>query len=93
MCLQGSTVIGPRRDRETPAALRGPPRWMALLTMTRVLGATLAIALLLAHSVTDHDALLALITLLWTALSLLLLQRTQDATGHRSCGRWTPSPP
>jgi signal transduction histidine kinase len=48
--------------------------------MTRVLGATLAIALLLAHSVTDHDPLLALITLAWTALSLLLLHRTQDTT-------------
>jgi signal transduction histidine kinase len=76
-------VTGTRRDRRTPAALRGPPRWLALLTMTRVLGAMLAIALLFAHSVTHHDPLLALITLTWTPLSLLLLHRTQDA-------RWAP---
>lgn len=73
-----------RRDRRTLTALRGPPRWFALLTMTRLLGAALAIALLLAHRVTHHDPLLALITLGWTPLSLLILRQTQDA-------RWAPA--
>jgi len=73
-----------RRDRRTLAVLRGPPRWFALLTMTRVLGTMLAIALLLAHSVTHHDPVLALVTLLWTPLSLLLLRQTQDAA-------WAPA--
>ncbi|HEV7492512.1 sensor histidine kinase [Baekduia sp.] len=68
-----------QRDRGTPAVLRGPPRWFELLTMTRLLGAALAIALLLAHRVTHHDPLLALITLAWTPLSLLILRQTQDA--------------
>jgi signal transduction histidine kinase len=77
-------VTGRRRDRRTPAALRGPPRWLELLMMTRLLGAVLAIALLLAHRVTHHDPLLALITLVWTPLSLLLLRRTQDAS-------WAPA--
>ncbi|HEX5923770.1 MAG TPA: ATP-binding protein [Baekduia sp.] len=72
-------MTGRRRDPRVSAALRGPPRWLALLMMTRVLGATLAIALLLAHRITHHDLLLALITLAWTPLSLLLLRRTQDA--------------
>ena len=52
--------------------------------MTRVLGAALAIGLLLAHRITHHDLLLALITLAWTPLSLLLLRQTQDA-------RWAPA--
>jgi signal transduction histidine kinase len=64
--------------------LRGPPRWFELLTITRVLGATLAIVLLLAHRVTHHDPLLALITLVWTPLGLLFLRRTLDAT-------WAPA--
>src|SRR3954469_19612402 len=45
-------------------------RWLALLTMTRVLGASLAVVLLLAHRVTDHDALLALVAAVWTAATL-----------------------
>ena len=74
-----------QRDRgRTPAALRGPPRWLALLTMTRLLGAALAIALLLAHRITHHDLLLAVIALAWTPLSLLLLRQTQDT-------RWAPA--
>jgi signal transduction histidine kinase len=72
---------GRRRDRRTLPAVRGPQRWSALLTMTRVLGAALAIALLLAHRVTHHDPLLALITLVWTPLSLVILRRTQEAAG------------
>lgn len=67
------------RDRRALPALRGSQRWFALLTMTRLLGAVLAIALLLAHRVTHHDPILALVTLAWTPLSLLLLGRTQDA--------------
>jgi signal transduction histidine kinase len=77
-------VHSTRRDGRTLTALRGPPRWFALLTMTRLLGATLAIALLLAHRITHHDLLLALITLAWTPISLLLLRQTQDAA-------WAPA--
>ncbi|WP_445150112.1 sensor histidine kinase [Baekduia sp. Peel2402] len=53
-------------------------RWFALLTMTRVLGAALAIVLLLAHRVTHADPLLALITAAWTPTSLWLLRWTED---------------
>jgi signal transduction histidine kinase len=53
-------------------------RWFALLTMTRLLGALLAIALLLLHRVTHHDPLLAAITVVWTPVSLLILRQTQD---------------
>jgi signal transduction histidine kinase len=53
-------------------------RWFALLTMTRVLGALVAIALLLLHRVTHHDPLLAAITVAWTPISLLILRQTQD---------------
>ena len=72
------------RDHGTPAVLRGPPRWLELLTMTRLLGAALAIALLLAHRITHHDLLLAVVALAWTPLSLLLLRQTQDA-------QWAPA--
>jgi signal transduction histidine kinase len=53
-------------------------RWFALLTMTRVLGALVAVALLLLHRVTHHDPLLAAITLAWTPVSLFVLRQTQD---------------
>jgi signal transduction histidine kinase len=46
-------------------------RWLALLTMTRVLGAALAVLLLLVHQVTDVDAPLALIAVVWSAVTLL----------------------
>src|ERR1700712_3115499 len=52
--------------------------------MTRVLGAVLAIALLLAHRVTHADPLLALITAAWTPVSLGILRRTEDL-------RWAPA--
>jgi signal transduction histidine kinase len=38
--------------------------------MTRVLGAAAAVAMLLAHRVTDHDPVLAIVTVAWTALTL-----------------------
>src|SRR4051812_4217647 len=47
--------------------------------MTRALGAGVAVALLLAHQVTHADPLLAAVAVVWTPLSLLALQRTQDA--------------
>src|SRR3954462_9550050 len=47
--------------------------------MTRALGAAVAVALLLAHQVTHADPLLAALAVVWTPLSLLALQRTQDA--------------
>lgn len=67
---------GRRRERIALRALR-THRWFALLTMTRVLGAVLAIALLLAHQVTHADPLLAALTAAWTPLSLALLRRTE----------------
>jgi signal transduction histidine kinase len=70
-------MAGGRRDRGTLRRLRDH-RWFALLSMTRVLGALLAIALLLSHRVTDGDPLLAALTVVWTPLSLLILRRTQD---------------
>jgi signal transduction histidine kinase len=68
---------GRRRDRIALRTLRAH-RWFALLSMTRVLGAALAIALLLAHRVTHADPLLAVVTAVWTPLSLWLLRRTED---------------
>jgi signal transduction histidine kinase len=67
---------GGRRERGTLRALRAH-RWFALLTMTRVLGAALAIALLLAHRVTHADPLLAALTLGWTPVSLWILRQTE----------------
>jgi hypothetical protein len=46
-------------------------RWLALLTMTRLLGAALAVLLLLAHHVTDDDVPLAAAAIVWTALTLI----------------------
>jgi signal transduction histidine kinase len=71
-------VTGRRPDGSTLRTLRDH-RWLALLTMTRLLGALLAVALLLAHRVTGADPLLATITVAWTAVSLFALQRTQAA--------------
>jgi signal transduction histidine kinase len=45
-------------------------RWLDLLVMTRILGATVAVLLLLAHEVSDYDGWLILATLVWTAVSL-----------------------
>ncbi|WCB94663.1 hypothetical protein DSM104299_03401 [Baekduia alba] len=72
-----------RRDLRPLRTLRDH-RWFALLTMTRVVGAMLAIALLLAHRVTHHDPYLAAITLVWTPISLAVLRQTQD-------WRWAPA--
>jgi signal transduction histidine kinase len=71
-------MAGRRRDRGTLRTLRDH-RWLALLTMTRVLGALLAVALLLAHRVTHADPLLAVVAVVWTPISLLILRRTQSA--------------
>ena len=45
-------------------------RWLDLLAMTRVLGASVAVALLVAHRVSSYDGWLVLATIVWTALSL-----------------------
>lgn len=45
-------------------------RWMTLLLMTRLLAASVGVALLALHRVTDHDAALALAGAAYTALSL-----------------------
>jgi signal transduction histidine kinase len=46
-------------------------RWLDLLAMTRLLGAAVAVFLVAAHQVSDHDGWLAAATLLWTAVSLV----------------------
>jgi signal transduction histidine kinase len=68
---------GRRRERMALRALR-THRWFALLTMTRVLGAVLAIGLLLGHRVTHADPLLAVLTAVWTPVSLWVLRQTED---------------
>jgi signal transduction histidine kinase len=45
-------------------------RWLDLLVMTRILGATVAVLLLVAHEVSSYDGWLILATLAWTVLSL-----------------------
>src|SRR4051794_3306858 len=45
-------------------------RWFALLLMSRLLGATLAVALLVAHRVTEHDLPLVAVTIAWTVVTL-----------------------
>jgi signal transduction histidine kinase len=45
--------------------------------MTRVLGAGIAIALLVAHHVTDHDGRLVALTVAWTLLTLVAFGRTR----------------
>jgi signal transduction histidine kinase len=51
-------------------------QWFALLLMTRVLGAAAAVAMLLAHRVTDHDTVLAIVTVVWAALTLAAFGRS-----------------
>ncbi|HEU4975842.1 MAG TPA: ATP-binding protein [Baekduia sp.] len=68
--------MSPRAKRATrPAASTWQEiredRWLALLTMTRLLGATVAVILLLAHHVTDHDPRLAAVAAGWTAVTLV----------------------
>jgi len=64
-----------REDGGAYVTLRGD-RWLALLLMTRLIGAAVAIGLLVAHNVTAHDNRLALITAVWTAASLLAFARS-----------------
>jgi signal transduction histidine kinase len=45
-------------------------RWLDLLAMTRLLGAGVAVLLLVAHEVSDYDGWLVVATIGWTALSL-----------------------
>ncbi|HEV7753070.1 MAG TPA: hypothetical protein VGO71_16100, partial [Baekduia sp.] len=71
-------MTGRRRELSTLRTLR-QHRWFALLSMTRVFGALLAVVLLLVHRVTHDDPLLAVITVLWTPVSLLVLRQTEDA--------------
>jgi two-component system sensor histidine kinase UhpB len=66
---------GQREQRGARGTLRGD-RWLALLTMTRLIGASVAVGLLLAHQVTDHDTRLALVTVAWTAATLLGFARS-----------------
>jgi two-component system sensor histidine kinase UhpB len=82
--MRGSgAMTGRRRERSTLRTLR-EHRWFALLSTTRVLGALLAIALLLAHRVTHADPLLAIITALWTPAGLLALRQSEGTA-------WAPA--
>ena len=54
--------------------MTSPSPWLALLVMTRVLGATVAVVLLVAHRVTPYDGALILAVLGWTAGSLALVR-------------------
>src|SRR5207247_5812292 len=60
-----------RRDREHAREAVRSDRWFALLTMTRPLGAAVAVALLLVHDVTREDVPLAALTVVWTGVTLL----------------------
>jgi signal transduction histidine kinase len=57
-------------------------RWLDLLAMTRVLGASAAVLLLVVHEVSPYDDWLIVCTVSWTALSLVgfaASQRLQDS--------------
>jgi signal transduction histidine kinase len=59
-------------------------RWFALLVMTRLLGAGVAIALLAAHRVTAHDELLIALAVVYTGASLGGLQAAPALRGSRA---------
>jgi signal transduction histidine kinase len=71
----GSIAAEGRRPGRA-GALFGEDRWIALLVMTRLLGAGVAIALLIAHRVTSFDGPLAAVTALWTLATLLAFARS-----------------
>ena len=50
--------------------MRYRSRWLDLMAMTRVLGAIVAVLLLMAHDVSDYDGWLIIATVGWTAFSL-----------------------
>ena len=50
--------------------MRYRSRWLDLMAMTRVLGAVVAVLLLMVHDVSDHDGWLIIATVGWTSLSL-----------------------
>ena len=50
--------------------MRARSRWLDLMAMTRVLGAIVAVALLMAHDVSRYDDWLIVATVVWTGLSL-----------------------
>jgi signal transduction histidine kinase len=50
--------------------MRARSRWLDLMAMTRVLGAIVAVVLLMAHDVSDNDGWLIIAAVGWTALSL-----------------------
>jgi hypothetical protein len=59
-------------------------RWFALLVMTRLLGAGVAIALLAAHRVTAHDELLMALVVFYTGVSLGGLHAAPGLRGSRA---------
>jgi signal transduction histidine kinase len=50
--------------------MRYRSRWLDLMAMTRLLGAAVAVLLLMAHDVSDYDGWLIIATVGWTAFSL-----------------------
>ncbi|MDQ3740864.1 MAG: histidine kinase, partial [Actinomycetota bacterium] len=50
-------------------------RWIELLALTRALGGLVAVVLLSAHRITDHDDVLVAVTIAWTVVSVALFVR------------------
>ena len=62
--------------RGTRAAVRAD-RWFALLTMTRLLGIVVALGLLVAQGITNHEVVLATVAAAWTCLTLVAFGRSR----------------
>lgn len=66
--------------------MRYRSRWLDLMAMTRVLGAIVAVLLLMAHDVSDHDGWLMIATVGWTAFSLSAFGASEEL--QRSPAAW-----
>jgi signal transduction histidine kinase len=64
----------------TRAAVRAD-RWFALLTMTRLLGIVVALGLLVAQGITNHEVVLATVAAAWTCLTLVAFGRSEALRG------------
>lgn len=73
----------------TPLAPESPQQqglWVHLLVASRLFGAAIAIALLSAHRVTDHDQALIVAAVGWTTFSCLAVLRWPEL--HRRASAW-----
>jgi signal transduction histidine kinase len=66
--------------------MRYRSRWLDLMAMTRVLGGIVAVFLLMAHDVSDHDGWLIIATVGWTAFSLSAFGASEEL--QRSPAAW-----